>query len=256
MEDVLVDRLRALDLLDLVEEVDNQDDPSLTLLRAVRRAQAQGRFGALGPARFSVYEGTSYVEAFAGGDGIAIRVTEQEASALPQGLDTGTRNDATWVRLPTTLVERRWSHSVDATWNGAHVQVVRILEDGTAVLSHTGSDAEARAHGFTGSHYDGWLRAVPAAELQVTRVETRELARPQAGARKPEAPRPPRETPAPASRPPLARRVIGLAALAHLVLVAAALTITTLAGEGSLLLPALAVWGLVALVVAVRRRRT
>jgi hypothetical protein len=40
------------------------------------------------------------------------------------------------------------------------------------------------------------------------------------------------------------------------VLVATALTITTLAGEGSLLLPALAVWGLVALVVAVRRRRT
>lgn len=123
------------------------------------------------------YRGTTYVESFVGDDWVATELDGRSPDDFPDAIEFGEGRSGPWVKLPISALTRLWRETVHARWRGADVTVGsrRVVTASKVVLYFIGPPKVARELGMEGDQYMGWSIVVPADEVEVVNVETKEL---------------------------------------------------------------------------------
>lgn len=125
---------------------------------------------------FADYRGKVYRQSFAGTGWVALELpADAAATEFPEAIGFGDNPRGRWVKLPVAAITRLWRETVSGQWLGADVSIERVLPDGRVAILMQASTLVGTALGLAGNVRDGWYGSVPAEEVEITRIETREL---------------------------------------------------------------------------------
>jgi hypothetical protein len=94
---------------------------------------------------------------------------------FPPDADRGESGGVAWVRLPSSVVPRRWRERVHGRWQGEDVQLHPSRREGEVAISWIGPTARGRELGMQGDQQMGWTKVVPEDQVEPAGVEIEEL---------------------------------------------------------------------------------